>query len=102
MFILINMPNHSIQRPCLPLALFKALFKQENLPSRVLDLNLLLASCIGTTRYGFIESSIQMLELVNGLWGPHIWGSSFLQDARGLYRKASCLSVPDNRHGHVP
>ncbi len=77
MFLLINMPQYYTQRPCLPLALFKAMFKRENLPSRVLDLNFLLADRIGTIRYGFIESRIQIVELVNGLWGPHVWGSSF-------------------------
>jgi ribosomal peptide maturation radical SAM protein 1 len=77
MFYLINMPLHSIQRPCLPLALFKALFKRENLPSSILDLNFLLARRIGPARYGSLESQIQLVELVNGLWGPSVWGSDF-------------------------
>jgi hypothetical protein len=55
MFFLINMPLHSIERPCLPLSLFKALFKRENLASRVLHLNFLLVDRIGAARYNAIE-----------------------------------------------
>jgi ribosomal peptide maturation radical SAM protein 1 len=77
MFYLINMPHYSIHRPCLALALFKALFKRENLPSRVLDLNFLLADRIGQARHNYFESRMRLTELVSTLWGPYAWGSSF-------------------------
>ncbi len=74
---LINMPMARIDRPNLPLSLFKAILHRNGPDAVVHDMNILLAAQIGWDNYRYAEKRNQLSDIMNALWAPHAWGSAF-------------------------